>query len=109
MTQQQFPEDFCVKSQSGNPYNDGYGECKYPTPPLLPSNVAVWNLYMRSYGAVNGIGMDGVQVGRHPIDVESVARAMGCPWDETTLDKFSMIEVKHLEDMQRKAEAARKK
>jgi len=53
--------------------------------------------------------MDGVTLGRHPADVEAVARAMGVPWDEVTLDKFSIIEAKHIEDDLKRREAERKK
>lgn len=106
---QKFPENFCIKNREGSPDREGYGECKNPQPTLNPSNVAVWNLYLRTYGAANAIGMDGVQIGRHPADVEAVAHAMGIPWDETTLDKFSLIEAKHLEDCHRKYEAEQKK
>ncbi len=48
-------------------------------------------------------------IGKHPADVEAVARAMGIPWDEETLDKFALIESFHIEDSHRRYEAGKKK
>lgn len=108
-TGKRFPDDFCIKNRVGPKTREGYGECKYPFPQLNPTNVAVWNLYTRTYGASNNIGMDGILIGRHPADVEAVAHALDIPWNETTLDKFSLIESFHIKDAHRRYEASKKK
>jgi hypothetical protein len=87
------------------------GECAYPFPELRPSNVGVWNLFHLAYSGTNHVGMDGVPIGRNPRDLESLARGLDLPWDQTTIEKVEIIQSAYLkkEYADRAAERARRK
>ena len=98
-----FPEGYCVFNKEGG------GECKYPLPELNPLNFAVAKLYDLTYGATIYAGMDGVETGKDMSSVRAIAEAMCIPWDQTTVEKFSLIEMIHLKESHRQREANRKK
>ncbi len=96
-TSTEFPEDACAcPGNRTEEQIEAGGKCRYSPPDVGIFNVGVVGLYDLSYGSSNYAGMDGIPTGKSLSDVESLARALGIPWDQSTIERFMILEAAFL-------------
>ena len=72
-------------------------------PQNLPSLAGLWRLFRLTRFADMRNPMDGVLLGRDMRQVQAVAEAIGEPWDEQLVERFTDIIDAYVEDNHRRA------
>jgi hypothetical protein len=73
-----------------------------PSPPIIPRLAGLWKLFEHTRYAVITAGMEGIPIGRDLQQVESAARALREPWDDTTLDRYQQLVDGWLDDLEKR-------